>query len=58
MYLWDQGYLFHIGMDLIIHHCVRDNNIYDILKYFHGETCGGNFVDKRVACKMFHLGDY
>jgi hypothetical protein len=58
MYSWVQGYLFHIGPDLIIHVVFEEDEIYDILKYCHDEPCGGNFVDKRIMHKVLHLGYY
>jgi hypothetical protein len=45
-FTWINGYLFHIGADLQIRRCVRDDEIYDILKSRHDEPCGGHFADR------------
>jgi hypothetical protein len=58
MYSGVQVYLFHIGPYLIILHRVREDEICDILKYFHDEPCSGKFADKRIVHKVIHLGYY
>jgi hypothetical protein len=57
-YSWIEGYLFRTGQDRIIRCCVREDEMYDILKACHDEPCGGHFVDKRTANKVLHLGYY
>ena len=52
------GYLFQIGLDRIIRRCVREDEIYDILKASHDEPCGGHFADKRTTYKVLHSGYY
>ena len=47
-YCWIDGHLFYIGPGLEIRRCVREDEIFHILKTFHGEPCGGHFVDRRT----------
>jgi len=55
-YSWIQGDIFYIGEDLIIHRCVREEEVFDILKYAHDEPCGGHFGDKWTAYKVLRAG--
>eukprot|EP00253_Pinus_taeda_P032915 PITA_32915 len=57
-YSWITNELYKIGLDLMIRRCVREDEIPKILKACHGEPCGGNFADKRITYKVFHLGYY
>ena len=50
--------MFYTGLDLVIHRCVREDEIFDILKAFHDESCGGHFADKRTSYKIMHMGYY
>jgi hypothetical protein len=52
------GDLFRTGLDLIIRRCVREDEIYEILKASHDEPCGGHFADKRTTYKVLHSGYY
>jgi hypothetical protein len=57
-FAWISGYLFHIGADLQIRRCVRDDEIYDILKARHDEPYGGHFTDHRTGHKILQMGYY
>jgi hypothetical protein len=57
-FTWISGYLFHIGDDIQIGKCVRDDEIYDILKEIHDDPCGGNFADRRTRHKILQMGYY
>jgi hypothetical protein len=57
-FTWIGGYLFHTGADLQIRRCVRDDEIYDILKAGHDEPCGGHFADRRTGHKILQMGYY
>ena len=57
-YSWLNGDLFYTGYDMIIRRCVRNDEIIDILKSFHDEPCGGNFVAKRTTFNILSLGYY
>jgi len=48
-YTWIKGDLFYIGLDMIIHKCVREDEMFDILKEFHDEPCKGHFPDGRTS---------
>jgi hypothetical protein len=51
MYSWIQGQLFRTGPDYIIRHCVREDEIFNILKYCHDDPCGGHFWIKGLLTK-------
>ena len=51
-YSWIQGNFFYIREDLIIHRCVREDEVFDILKSTHDEPCGVHFLDKQTAYKV------
>jgi hypothetical protein len=55
-YSWIGGELFRTGPDLIIQRCVREDEVFNILKACHDEPCGGHFVDKRTTYKVLRLG--
>ena len=57
-YCWIAGHLFYTGPDLEIRRCVREDEIFHILKAFHDEPCGGNFVDRRIGHKVIRMGYY
>ena len=45
-------------MDIIIQRFVREDEIYNILKDCHDESCGGHFVDKMTTYMVLPLGYY
>lgn len=47
-YSWIAGNLYHIGPDHQIRCCVREDEIFDILRACHKEPCGGHFANKRT----------
>eukprot|EP00253_Pinus_taeda_P035944 PITA_35944 len=55
---WIGGYLFHTGADMQIRRCVRQDEIFDILKACHDQPCGGHFPDRKTAHKVLHTGYY
>ena len=57
-YSWIDEYLFYIGFDEKIQHCISGNDIYDILKVSHDGPCGGHFADKRTCYKVLQIGYY
>lgn len=44
---WIVGCIFYIGPDQFMHRCVREDEPYDVLREFHDEPCGRNFVTTR-----------
>jgi len=56
---WIGGYLFHIGIDMHIRRCVREDEIFTILKSCHDKPCGGHLsiaeLDIRY-CKQGIIG--
>jgi hypothetical protein len=57
-YSWIGWYLFNTGPDQEIRRCVREDEVYDILKACHDGPCGGHFADKRTAYKILRMGYY
>eukprot|EP00253_Pinus_taeda_P031973 PITA_31973 len=57
-YSWISGCLFHTGLDQEIRRCIREYEVYDILKACHNGPCGGHFSDKRTAHKVLRMGYY
>jgi hypothetical protein len=55
---WIGGYLFYIGMDQEIMRCVRDDEVYDLMKDFLDGPCGGHFAAKRTRHKILRMGYY
>jgi len=45
-YSWIQGDIFYTSPNLIIRRCVKEEEVFDILKSTHDEPCGGHFADK------------
>ncbi len=38
--------------------CIREDEIHDILKACHDETCGGHFANRRIGHKVLQMGYY
>lgn len=57
-FCWIEGYLFSTRADHEIRRFVREDEIYDIIKSYHDEPCGGHFVDKRTSYKILRMGYY
>lgn len=57
-YSWISGCLFYTGLDHEIRRCIREDEVYDILKSCHDGPCRGHFADKRMAHKILRMGYY
>jgi len=55
---WIGGNLFKLGPDHILRHCVREEEVFDILLTCHDGPCGGHFVAKRTAFKILQAAYY
>jgi len=55
-FTWIGGNLFKLGPDQILRHCVREEEVFDILLTCHDGPCGGHFAAKRTAFKILHVG--
>ena len=55
-YSWIEGNLYHTGLDFQIRRRVREDEVFEILKDFHKEPCGGHFADKRTRHKLLSTG--
>eukprot|EP00253_Pinus_taeda_P026991 PITA_26991 len=47
-----------VGADMHIRRCVREDEIFDILKSCHDGPCGGHFPDRRTGHKVLQTGYY
>ena len=57
-YCWIDGHLFYTGPDLDIRRCVREDEIFHILKACHEEPYGGHFANRRTGHKTLIMGYY
>lgn len=57
-YSWIKGDLYRTRPDLIMRKCVREYEMYDVLKACHNEPCCGNFFDKSTTYKVLNVGYY
>eukprot|EP00253_Pinus_taeda_P013533 PITA_13533 len=55
---WIGGYLFHTGVDMHIRRCVREDELFDILRACHDGPCGRHFADHRTDHKVLQTGCY
>jgi hypothetical protein len=53
-YSWVGHDIFRTSPDLIIHRCVPEDEILEILRNCHDGPCGGHFFDKRTSYKVLH----
>jgi hypothetical protein len=57
-YMWHDDCLYHTGPDLVIIRCVRDDEMYAILKAYHDGPCGGHFAYKRTTYNILQTSYY
>ncbi len=57
-YTWIDGNCYHTGPDFQIRCCVREDEVFDILKACHEKHCGGHFTDKRKGYEVLSTGYY
>ena len=57
-YSWIEGNLYHIGPDFQIRRCVREDEVFEILKACHEEPYGGHSAEKRTRYKVLSIGYY
>lgn len=51
-YSWIVRFMFYTGPDQVMHRCLRDYGIYDVLKACYDEPYGGHFVATRTTFKI------
>jgi len=54
-YFWIKGDLIYTSPNMIIHRCVREDEIFNILKACHDEPFQENFVDLRISYKILYF---
>eukprot|EP00253_Pinus_taeda_P031083 PITA_31083 len=47
-----------VGADMHIRRCIREDEIFDILKACHDGPCGGHFTERRTRHKVLQIGYY
>ncbi|CAM8951195.1 unnamed protein product [Rhodiola kirilowii] len=55
-YLWDDPYLWKIGVDQTLRRCIPDREIASVISFCHEFACGGHFGPKRTARKILDSG--
>ena len=57
-FTWIGGNLFKLSPYQILRHCVREEEVFDILLTCHNGPCGGHFAAKRTTFKILQVGYY
>ncbi|CAM8972671.1 unnamed protein product [Rhodiola kirilowii] len=55
-YVWDDPYLWKIGVDQILRRCIPDNEIASVISFCHEHACGGHFGPRRTARNILDSG--
>ncbi|CAM8913903.1 unnamed protein product [Rhodiola kirilowii] len=55
-YVWDDPYLWKIGVDQLLRRCIPDIEIASIVSFCHEYACGGHFGPRRTARKILDSG--
>ncbi|CAM8959597.1 unnamed protein product [Rhodiola kirilowii] len=54
--VWDDPYLWKIGVDQILRRCIPDDEIASVISFCHEYACGGHFDPRRTARKILDSG--
>ena len=57
-YSWVGVYHFYTRPNQIIQRCIREDEILGVLEYFHDESCGGHFNERRKYHKALCMSYY
>ncbi|CAM8907941.1 unnamed protein product [Rhodiola kirilowii] len=55
-YVWDDPYLWKIGVDQLLRRCIPDIEIASVVSFCHEHACGGHFGPRRTARKILDSG--
>ena len=55
-YVWDDPYLFKIGVDNLLRRCVTQEEARSILWHCHSSPYGGHYNGERTAAKVLQSG--
>ncbi|CAM8931218.1 unnamed protein product [Rhodiola kirilowii] len=55
-YVWDDPYLWKIGVDQLLRRCIPDIEISSVISFCHEHACGGRFGHRRTARKILDSG--
>ncbi|CAM8933989.1 unnamed protein product [Rhodiola kirilowii] len=56
IYVWDDPYLWKIGVNQILRRCIPDDEIASVISFCHEHACGGHFGLRRTARKILDSG--
>ena len=51
-YIWDDPYLFKVGVDNLLRQCVTSEEAKGILWHYHNSPCGGHYGGEKTAAKV------
>lgn len=57
-YMWINVLLFLHGLEKIMHRCVPEDDVFDILRACHTKPCEGHFAAQRTSQKVLTIGYY
>lgn len=57
-YVWDEPYLFKMGIDNLLRRCVTEDESKSILWHCHNSPYGGHYSGQRTAAKVLQSGFY
>lgn len=55
---WTREYFFHTGADINIQRCLREDEVFDIMKACHDGHCSGHFADHKTGHKILQTSYY
>ncbi|CAM8999213.1 unnamed protein product [Rhodiola kirilowii] len=55
-YVWDDPYLWKVGVDQLLRRCIPDIEIASVISFCHEHACGGHFGPRRTARKILDSG--
>ena len=55
-YFWEEPFLYKIGGDGFIRHCILDSKVHDILSQCHNSVYGGQYGVTKTAAKVLECG--
>ena len=57
-YVWDEPYLFKLGVDNLLRRCVTKEEAKSILWHYHNSLYGGHFGGDQTTAKVLQSGFY
>jgi len=57
-FYWDDPYLFKYCLHQIFQRCIPDNEVSNVIKFYHSEACRGHFSSRKTTAKILQSGFY